>query len=116
LKANVLLIVDCVFACHSLLQRFQAPLRESATDLICLALDAHPKSVSIAQSGCRALANLATTLYTVVSNTFDNGLYFCHDSNLFLFSNVEAREDCIIYAIWRFGDLYSAYPSPSGQL
>nr|KAG5695025.1 hypothetical protein BaRGS_015849 [Batillaria attramentaria] len=50
----------------------KAPMRESAIDLICLTLAAHSKSLTIAQAGCRALANLASTLYNITSNSFDS--------------------------------------------
>ena len=50
----------------------KAPLRESATDLVCMSMETHFRSVTIAQGGCRVLANLATTLYTVVNNKLDN--------------------------------------------
>lgn len=52
---------------------FQPPLRESAIDLICRTMGTHPKSLTIAQAGCRVLANLATTLYTVSTNSMDSG-------------------------------------------
>ncbi|KAK7102227.1 uncharacterized protein [Littorina saxatilis] len=50
----------------------KAPLRESAIDLISLAMEAHPKSTVVAQAACRVLANLATTLYTVISHKLDS--------------------------------------------
>ena len=51
----------------------QSPLNQRAVDLICVSLDTHPKEVTIAQSACRVLRLLATSLYTVASNTMDSG-------------------------------------------
>ena len=65
---------------------FQAPLRESAIDLICMTLETHPKSIAVAQAACRSLANLANTLYTVVSNKLDSCEFqvYLHLGDLYL--------------------------------
>lgn len=62
----------------------KAPMRESAIDLICLTLAAHSTSLTIAQAGCRALANLAQTLYTITSNSLDSGLVASEELHQFV--------------------------------
>lgn len=52
---------------------FQAPLRESAIDLVCLSLEAHQEKLTIAQAGCRVLSTLVNTMYTVLTKNLDNG-------------------------------------------